>query len=285
MKRLIATWWSHGLKKQTIHNILTPLKEAYHHAMDEGLLTMNPVARTGRLTRTREDRRAHVAPLTAEEVRLLLRTAQAHLPALFPLLLCAVRTGLREGELIGLQWGDVDFQGRFLEVRRGIVRRQVTTTKSHKIRRVDLSPQLTAVLQSLAETRALEAGLTGQPRPDWVFLTPAGKRVSETTLRRAFYHCLDRAGLRRVRFHDLRHTYASLLIQQGAKPKYIQAQLGHGSIQVTMDIYGHLFEGDDRHVVSRLDDPPAEAVQDRAGEAKSATQPQPHLDTVETALA
>ena len=160
------------------------------------------------------------------------------------------------------------------------MRRQVTTTKSHKIRRVDLSPQLTAVLQSLAETRALEAGLTGQPRPDWLFLTPAGKRVSETPLRRAFYHCLDRAGLRRVRFHDLRHTYASLLIQQGAKPKYIQAQLGHGSIQVTMDIYGHLFEGDDRNVVNRLDDPQTEA-----GEAKSATQPQPHLDTVETALA
>ena len=79
--------------------------------------------------------------------------------------------------------------------------------------------------------------------------------------------------MRRVRFHDYRHTFASLFIQQKANPKYIQEQLGHGSIKVTMDIYGHLFEGDHRHFACCLDDPKG---------PKSATQPQPALEVTHT---
>jgi integrase len=73
-------------------------------------------------------------------------------------------------------------------------------------------------------------------------------------LRKGFYASLEAAGLRRVRFHDLRHTFASLLIQQAANVKYIQQQLGHSSISITLDVYSHLFEGDHRHQVHRLDD-------------------------------
>ncbi len=75
-----------------------------------------------------------------------------------------------------------------------------------------------------------------------------------------------------MRFHDLRHTYASQLIRKGAHPKYIQEQMGHSSIQVTMDIYGHLFGGEYRHLASRLDDPRLDQK-----EAESATPPQPVL--------
>jgi len=64
---------------------------------------------------------------------------------------------------------------------------------------------------------------------------------------RVFYKCLEKAGVRRVRFHDLRHTYASLLLQQGESPQYVQSQLGHSSIQVTVDIYGHLIPGANNH--------------------------------------
>ncbi len=92
--------------------------------------------------------------------------------------------------------------------------------------------------------------------------------MSDTTVRRLFYKALEKAEMRRVRFHDCRHTFASLLIQQKANPKYIQEQLGHGSIKVTMDIYGHLFEGDHRHFVSCLDSPI---------EGQSAAQAQPAL--------
>jgi len=277
LKRLIASLVAKGRTKHTIHNVLTPLKEAYHHAMDDGLVTSNPVAHLGRFLTTREPADSHIDPLTAEEVRQLLHSTQARRPSLYLLFLCAVRTGLHQGELIGLQWGDVDFHGRFLEIRRAIVRRKETTTKTHKIRRVDMSPQLRTVLQTLHETRQLEASLLGQPMPDWVFLSPTGHRLNDDLLRAAFHACLEAAGLRRVRFHDLRHTFASLLIQQSAKPKYVQQQLGHGSISITLDIYSHLFPGDDRHVVSGLDDPqgPMETTGDVGTESATQAQPQP----------
>ena len=91
-------------------------------------------------------------------------------------------------------------------------------------------------------------------------------------LLRVFHRCLDEAGIKRVRFHDLRHSFASLLIQKGANPKYIQEQLGHSSIKVTMDVYGHLFEGDHRHVINLLDD--------AQEQAESATPPQPTLEVL-----
>jgi integrase len=275
IKRLIASLIAQGRKKQTIHNILTPLKEAYHHAIDDGIVTQNPAATMGRLVVSQESAGSHIDPLTAEEVKTLLQTAQEKRPALYPLLLCAVRTGMRQGELIGLQWGDVDFRDEFIEVRRAVVRRRVTTTKTHRIRRVDMSHQLARVLQALKETRSFEYAMKGKPMPEWVFLGAAGDRVNDDILRKAFYDCLDKAELRRVRFHDLRHTFASLLIQQGANPKYVQETLGHGSIAVTLDIYSHLFKGDHRHHVSRLDDPQDNTGEKDGNTGESATQAQP----------
>ena len=97
------------------------------NAIDEGIVTTNPVARTGRLTRSREDRASRIAPLTAGEVRTLLSNANR---CLYAFLLCAVRTGMRQGEIIGLRWGDVDFKGAFIEVRQAVVRRRITSPKT-----------------------------------------------------------------------------------------------------------------------------------------------------------
>jgi integrase len=135
--------------------------------------------------------------------------------------------------------GDVDFNGKFLMVRRSVVRGRIGTPKSQKARRVDMSSQLAEVLYALKEVRELEAIADGHSlSPDaWVFLSPQGCRLDERNLETAWAGCLARSGIRKVRFHDLRHTFASLLIQHGAHPKYIQEQLGHSSIQVTMDTY------------------------------------------------
>ena len=275
IKRLIGQLLAKGLRKRTIHNILTPLKEAFHHAMDEQLVASNPVTKLGRFVTAREGASAHIDPLTATEVRRSLDQAKDRFPDFYPLWLCALRTGMRRGELLGLQWGDIDFSGQFTEVRRAVVRRQVTSTKTHKVRRVDMSPQLSSTLKALKETRSLEASLKGTVMPEWVFLTPHGHRMTTEVLQKAFFACLDGAGIRRVRFHDCRHTYASLLIQQGANVKYIQQQLGHGSISITLDIYSHLFQGDHQHQVHRLDDPQENMVNLTGTKAESATQPQP----------
>jgi integrase len=153
----------------------------------------------GRLIKVKEDRRTHVSPLTAQEVRQLLQCTQTNLPYFYPLLLCALRTGMREGELIGLQWGDIDFLNGFIEVRRGIVRTLVSSTKSHKIRRIDMSPQLSQALRQLKDTRSLEVSYRKFPMPDWVFVWPENlERISDTTVRRLFYKALELAEMRRA---------------------------------------------------------------------------------------
>ena len=238
-----------------VKNCLVPLKAAYNVAIEDGLVTFNPASKLGRLLKAPGDKRQHIQPLTSEEVKVMLHKAKDY-PSLYPVLLCAVRTGLRMGELIGLQWRDIDFNGGFLEVRRAVVMGKETTTKSHKIRRVDMSRQLQEELKRLKEIREME----GMSRPSggespWVFLSPEGHRWDERNLRRGWYRCLERAGVREVRFHDMRHTFVSLLIKKGAHPKYIQEQAGHSSIQVTMDTYGHLFPSQNREWVNKLDEP------------------------------
>ena len=122
--------------------------------------------------------------------------------------------------------------------------------------RVEMSQQLHATLKQIKEIRELDAMAKEIAIEPSVFLSPEGKRWDERNLRRSWYRCLGKAQLRLIRFHDLRHTFVSLLIEQGAHPKYIQEQAGHSSIQVTMDTYGHLFPSRDNGWTDKLDDRP-----------------------------
>jgi len=120
-----------------------------------------------------------------------------------------------------------------------------------------MSLQLSTVLRRLRTERKRAALKAGKPIAEWVFLTAEGHVVDGDNLRnRVFYRLLEKAEVRQVRLHDLRHTYASLLIQQGESLAYVQQQLGHSSIQVTVDIYGHLIPGANRAAVDRLDAAP-----------------------------
>jgi integrase len=96
---------------------------------------------------------------------------------------------------------------------------------------------------------------TGQDIPLWIFINEEGQPLDHHNFRkRIFEKLLVRAGVRRIRFHDLRHTFASLLLQQRESPQYVKEQMGHHSIQVTVDTYGHLIPGSNRSAVDRLDD-------------------------------
>jgi len=116
---------------------------------------------------------------------------------------------------------------------------------------------LTETLKRLRTSRKRTALKAGKSLAPWVFTTPDGKQVDGDNLRsRVCYRILEKAELPRIRLHDLRHTYASLLIQQGESLAYVQQQLGHSSIQVTVDVYGHLIPGANRAAVDRLDAQP-----------------------------
>ena len=133
-----------------------------------------------------------------------------------------------------------------------------------------MSNRLTAVLNDLLSRKravALRKEMAKEPgerrdaaavvnevMEDWLFTTPQGTQLDPSNLRKVFYRLLVAAKLRRVRFHDLRHTFATLLIQQGEGLPYIRDQLGHSSIKITVDTYGHLVPGGNRQAVDKLDE-------------------------------
>jgi integrase len=161
---------------------------------------------------------------------------------------------MRAGELVGLQWGDIDFRGKFLTVRRAFTRGREEGTKTGKTRRVDISDALLHELQALKKRRQESYLKEGKNEiPLWVFCNQEGNPLEYYNLKhRHFEKCLAAAGLRRIRFHDLRHTFASLLIQNGESLAYIKDQLGHSSIKMTVDVYGHLVPGANRAAVNKL---------------------------------
>ncbi len=268
----ILTKSEKGQSAKTVQNVIRCLSSMLSHAVEDGLLTMNPSLKPGRFL-PKVSKRRSINPLTRDEVALLLETAKDKRPRYYPLFLCAVRTGLRMGELLALQWDDVDFHRRFLEIRRNYTHWKVTTPKSGESRRVDMSLGLAQALKDLYLERQLEAAAKGWPEiPLWVFCNEVGGLLHPHNLRdRVFYHLLKAAGLRKVRFHDLRHTFASLLLQQGESPVYVKEQMGHSSIQVTVDQYGHLIPGGNKQAVDQLDVPVGKPPKN----TDSATQPQP----------
>src|SRR5262245_33574245 len=105
-----------------------------------------------------------------------------------------------------------------------------------------------------AEERRDAATVVNEVMEDWLFQTSTGTRIDPSNLRKLFNRLLTDAKMRRIRFHDLRHTFASLLLQNGESLTYVKEQMGHSSIQVTVDIYGHLVPGGNRQAVNKLDD-------------------------------
>ncbi|MGD9733191.1 MAG: tyrosine-type recombinase/integrase [Desulfamplus sp.] len=170
--------------------------------------------------------------------------------------LTLARTGMRIGEVTALQWDDIDFDKRFIHVQRTFSRGKLGTPKNGKDRMVDMSKQLSKVLADLKVQRNNEAIEKGWKNfPKWLFVNQIGSYLDIHNWRsRVFYKVLEKAGFKKIRIHDLRHTYASLLIEAGESLTYIRDQLGHHSISFTVDIYGHLTPGGNKAAVDSLDD-------------------------------
>jgi integrase len=249
------------LSRNSIRLILATVRVIFNHAIEDGLIDSNPAAKLHRFAKVQQ-RDFSAVPLAREEAEAFLESAKEFCPQYYPLFLTALRAGLRRGELVALRWGDIQFGGseedanRYILVQRNYVYGQFTTPKSKKLRRVDLSRQLRAVLLALRDERLMKAFLGGKnsvsdglvfPAPDGGVLDP------DHLYDRYFLPVLEKAGLRRIRFHDLRHTFGYLLIQAGAPLPYVRDQMGHSSIQVTAEVYGHLLPGANVACIDKLD--------------------------------
>jgi integrase len=268
IKAMINELIAKELSRNTIRNALCVIRGIFNEAIEVGIVEVNPAARLGRFTRTAKTSETKGIALTPAEAEQFLQAALEICPEYHPLFLMALRAGLRRGELVAVQWGDIQFgkdendPNRFILVQHNYVRREHTTTKSKKSRRVDMSRELRRTLIELRDKRLLEAFLTGKNdiSDELVFLSPDGVILDPDNLYHRFFQpVLTKAGLRKIRLHDLRHSFGSLLIQSGASIVYVKEQMGHSSIQVTVDIYGHLIPGANVSFVDRLDETVVEA--------------------------
>jgi integrase len=250
--------------KASIRIFLSELCAVLNHAREDAWIISNPAERLTKFYKQTNVVHEEIQPLTAEEIPLFLAAAKKTAVQFYPLFLCALHTGMRSGELAALRWSDIDFNGRFIRLQKNISRGKIGGTKTGKSRRVDVSDDLLMTLESLQRDRKEEYLARGKNEiPEWVFLS-AGKREKEgkhsegrrvemhNVKHRHFHKCLAKAGLRRIRFHDLRHTYATLLLMQGESLVYVKDQLGHSSIKMTVDTYGHWIPGSNRQAVNRL---------------------------------
>lgn len=246
------------LKKSTIRNILAPLRQLLTHAVEEKLIESNPASNVGRkLSKlTANQRRAEVEIFTEPELAMLIARTEASYADYLDLIRTAVLTGLRQGELLGLQWDDIDFYGEFIDVRRTVAYRKgkfhVGPPKSGKSRRVDAEALMTA-LRSRYEKAKEDAALNELAFVPWVFPNRSGHAQDASHITSRLWHPLLReAGLRKVKFHTLRHTYASHLLMKGESLVYVKEQLGHSSINVTVDLYGHLLPKSHKGAIQSL---------------------------------
>lgn len=253
IRDLLLRLHASGLSSSTVCLARDAISGPLAYAFDEEQIPANPV--TGITKRLQLDRkkRIDVVPMTSEEIELFLAASREHYGEYYPFFLCAFRTGMRLGELLGLQWGDVDWNGRFINVQRSYKRGKMTGTKTGKTRRVDMSRQLTEELQSLLIQRKREALQDGTGKIAEVIFHKHGEPMAQNSVRYVFKKILRKAGLRDMRLHGTRHSYASILLSQGVSPVYVKDQLGHSSIQITVDCYGHFMPSGDQTTINRLD--------------------------------
>jgi integrase len=183
--------------------------------------------------------------LSPDEVERLLAACDSDF---YPLLATAILTGMRQGEQLALTWADIDLSRGVIYVRRSLDQKHgITSTKTIRSQRaVTMTPQLKSILAECKDR-------SGAGADDLVFANDGRHIAAGNMVRDRFWPLLERAGLRRIRWHDLRHSYASLMISNNANIKFVSQQLGHTSTRTTWDIYGHLLPEPGQEAGQKLD--------------------------------
>jgi integrase len=252
-----------GLSPRTVRYLHTILHGALKQAMKNQLVMRNVSEATTLPTgKTRK-----MQPLTLEQVNQFLTAMKED--RLFPALFLELGTGLRRGEILALRWRDLDLDAGVLHVRQTLVRVRnhdaadgyrktrllIQEPKTHHSRRtIPIPEDIVEALKHHKAQQAQEKLLLGQAYDDQglVFCQANGKLLDPRNFTRYFERMLKQAGLPHIRFHDGRHTFATLMLELGEAPKVVQTMLGHTKIATTLDIYSHVSIDMERKAAAKL---------------------------------
>ncbi len=262
IQKFLNAKFNDGLSAQTVCHLRTVLRSAFNQALKENIIGRNPAA----LVDPPRIPDRQMQPLSPDEARDLLQAvAEERLEAVFTV---ALSLGLRRGEILGLKWADVDFDERTMSISRSLQRVDgkltEVETKTRRSRRTVAMPE--TVIASLRRHRARQAQERLAMGPDWhdgdlIFTTELGTPVEPRNLLRTYERIVANANedrpaetkMRKVRFHDLRHSAASLLLAQGVPLRTIMEILGHSSIAMTANLYSHVLENLKRDAADAMD--------------------------------
>jgi integrase len=253
-----------GLSAKTIHHIHVIINGSLTKAFQLGYIEKNICDRVVLPKKEKYTGKS----MKLEDARRFICEAKEE--RIYPIVVVAMLTGLRKGEIFGLQWKDIDFDNRILYVRRSLCRLQekdssgkthsyyeVMEPKTAKSKRsVPLSQDVInafVLQQKWQDSNAKKFGDIYSNPDGFIFTQEDGSFLSQKGFLEQFYRVLDKYSIPRLRFHDLRHTFASLLLESGENMKTIQELLGHSQISTTMDIYTHFSEKMKRTSIGNLE--------------------------------
>ncbi len=242
VERIEAEKHPKGLSAKTVRNIHQVISSAMDFAIAQRIILENPCKAVALPKLEHKE----MQTIPAEQLQAFLSEAKA--TGVYEMYYIELATGLRRGELLGLKWEDIDMKQGIIRVRRQvsridgkIVEAPLKTKNSY--RAVTISPQAVEVLKAQK----------AKTSDEYVFPSPNGGPISPDSVNNMLHRVLDRAGIPRVRFHDVRHSYAVASIRSGDNIKTVQENLGHATAAFTLDVYGHVTEQMKRESAARMD--------------------------------
>jgi integrase len=243
------------LAPRTVGHVHRVLHRALGHANRWGLVQQNVAA----LVSPPRVASTEIELLTPAQAQTVLRALEGR--SVYPILVVALSTGMRRGELLALRWGDVDLEGAFLRVEQSLEQTKAglrfkSPKTRHGRRSISLPPSAIAVLREHRKAQRelrLKIGAGKAPADALVFATWEGKPRSPNSLTKEWREAIKASGLPQVTLHSLRHTHASHLIASGMDVLAISRRLGHGSPTITLGVYGHLFPNKDDRAADAIE--------------------------------
>jgi len=246
IEKYVSKRQSDGMNILTLRKILVSFGQIMAYAARHRYIGYNPFRDAEKPKDQGKVKKKKIRVLNPDEINALIGAESS--PKHKMLFRLAIMCGARQGELLGLKWSDIDWENKQIHIQRTYYNQawyDVKTEASN--RRIDIGPD------TLTELKRWKVACPSN-RLSLVFPNGDGQPIDHNNLvKRFFKPASDRAGVSGIRFHDLRHTFASLLIEQGENPKYIQKQLGHSNPTVTLNIYAHLFEPVNQESAIRLE--------------------------------
>ena len=233
---------SNGLSAKTVRNIHQIISSAMKLAQEQKLIASNPTE--GCALPRLEHREMQTLPV--EQLQSFLREAKDS--GVFELYYLELVTGLRRGELLGLKWEDVDLERGDLRVRRQVARINGEVVEA-PLKTKNAYRTLPLAEDTIDVLKAQKKKTGASP---WVFPSPTGGPISPDSVLHMLHRVLKRAGLPRARFHDLRHTFATLALQNGVDIKTVSGMLGHFSAGFTLDTYAHVTTASQRQAAKTM---------------------------------